>query len=107
MTRAICIRCGEVKHGCWTPCRACGHAPHGETELADSLCLSDQMMDDREDMDAVAEYIRDNRIVPVFPAGFRHALAAVRKAKASLTRRGLLPADPDTFVSALTRREIP
>lgn len=63
-------------------------------------------MDDEEDLDAVAEYIRDNRIVPVFPAGFRHALAAVRKAKTSLTRRGLLPEDPDTFVSSIPRREI-
>ncbi|MBT9373258.1 hypothetical protein [Rhizobium sp. CSW-27] len=64
------------------------------------------MLDDDEDLDAVAEYIRDNGMVPVFPAAFQHALAAVRKARTSLTRRGLLPDNPDTFVSLIPRKDI-
>lgn len=106
MTRAVCIKCGETKWGCWTACDACGHAPHGETELADSLCLSDQMLDDEEDLVAVAEYVKENGAVPVFPAAFRHALATVRKSEAGLTKRGLLPADPMSFTSTILRHEI-
>ena len=106
MTRAICIKCGDEKWGCWVPCRACRHAPHGETELADSLCLSDQMLDDEEDLVAVADYIKANGAVPVFPAAFRHALATVQKGAGSLAKRGLLPEDPDSFTSTILRHEI-
>lgn len=106
MTRAVCIKCGDQKSGCWTQCPACGHTPHGETELADSLCMSDQILDDEEDLEGVAEYIREHNAVPVFPAAYRHALATIRKGQTSLVKRGLLPEDPDSFISAIPRREI-
>lgn len=89
MTRAICIRCGAEKHGCWTRCRDCGHAPFGEVELADSLCLSDQYLDE-EDLPAVVEFIQENGKTPVFEAAFNHALQAVRASAKALTKRGLM-----------------
>ena len=68
--------------------------------------MSDQMLDDEEDLIAVAEYIKENMAVPVFPAAFRHALATVRQGEASLTKRGLLPENPGVFTSTILRDEI-
>lgn len=106
MTRALCIACGESKSGCWVACGSCGHVPHGETELADSLCMSDQILDDEEDLLAAAEYIKTNAAVPVFPSAFRYALETVRKGAGSLAKRGLLPEDPERFTSKIRRHEI-
>jgi hypothetical protein len=41
MTIAICLGCGHVKAGAWTPCLHCGYQPSGAEELAKSLMLSD------------------------------------------------------------------
>ena len=68
--------------------------------------MSDQILDDEEDLEGVAEYIREHNAVPVFPAAYRHALATIRKGQTSLVKRGLLPEDPDSFISAIPRREI-
>jgi hypothetical protein len=41
MTIAICLECGRMKAGAWTPCLACGYQPTGPEDLAKSLMLSD------------------------------------------------------------------
>ena len=41
MTVAVCLECGQMKSGAWTPCPACAFQPRGVEELAKSLMLSD------------------------------------------------------------------
>lgn len=41
MTVAVCLECGQMKAGAWTPCPACAYQPRGVEELAKSLMLSD------------------------------------------------------------------
>ncbi|MCY1248952.1 hypothetical protein D9M72_624460 [compost metagenome] len=64
------------------------------------------MLDEEEDLEGVAEYIKEHKVVPVFPAAYRHALATVRKSRTSLTKRGLLPENPGDFTSVIPRQEI-
>jgi hypothetical protein len=42
VTVAVCLECGLMKAGAWTPCPACHYQPRGVEELAKSLMLSDQ-----------------------------------------------------------------
>jgi hypothetical protein len=53
MTMAICLRCGARKHGAWTPCLKCGFAPKESEDLAKSVLLSDQCLEQAalEDME--------------------------------------------------------
>ncbi len=41
MTKAVCIYCGEFKHGAWTPCEQCGKQPGDIEDLARSIVASD------------------------------------------------------------------
>jgi hypothetical protein len=41
MTVAVCLECGQMKSGAWTPCPSCSFQPRGLEELAKSLMLSD------------------------------------------------------------------
>lgn len=43
MTTAVCFKCGAQKMGAFTACSACGVAPRGESELALSLALCEQL----------------------------------------------------------------
>ncbi len=89
MTRAICIKCGTEKHGCWATCQGCGHRPFGEDELANSLCLSDQYLD-AEDLPVVVDFIKEHGKAPVFEAAFNRALEGIRSSARALSKRGLM-----------------
>ena len=41
MTVAVCIYCGEIKHGAFNPCHSCSRAPTTEEDAAISLLLTD------------------------------------------------------------------
>jgi hypothetical protein len=41
MTYAICIKCGEGKHGAFVPCLKCGFMPESRSDQARSILLSD------------------------------------------------------------------
>jgi hypothetical protein len=45
MTTAVCLRCGEMKLGAFTPCRKCGFEPESPDEQVRSIMLSDQNLD--------------------------------------------------------------
>lgn len=96
MTRAICIRCGNEKHGCWTPCPRCGHQPFGTSEVAWSLVLSDHTMTD-EGLAEIGEFISENKRLPSFgeevEAAFRRCEETVRGAARGLVKKGLLPVE--------------
>jgi len=41
MTYAICIKCGQGKHGAFVPCLKCGFTPESRSDQARSIFLSD------------------------------------------------------------------
>jgi hypothetical protein len=41
MTIAVCLRCGELKHGALTPCPACSYTPAEAEDQARHLMVSD------------------------------------------------------------------
>jgi hypothetical protein len=41
MTAAVCIACGAMKFGAWTPCPKCQEAPATEADRVRALMLSD------------------------------------------------------------------
>lgn len=44
MTAAICLECGQMKSGAWTPCQSCNYQPSGVEELAMAVILSDNFI---------------------------------------------------------------
>lgn len=44
MTAAVCLQCGRMKAGAWSPCAACGFRPAGAEDLAKALILSDNCL---------------------------------------------------------------
>ena len=41
MTVAICLQCGEIKHGAWSLCLNCGFEPDSDESLTKHLIMSD------------------------------------------------------------------
>lgn len=41
MTVAVCLLCGEFKHGAFTPCRSCGYTPDDDESLTKHLLVTD------------------------------------------------------------------
>jgi hypothetical protein len=42
MTVALCVKCGELKHGAFNTCNGCGFRPVDDYDMAYSLALTDQ-----------------------------------------------------------------
>ena len=45
MTQATCFKCGEIKHGAFTPCPHCDQQPVTDDELVISLIMTDHYYD--------------------------------------------------------------
>lgn len=41
MTVAVCLRCGELKHGAWTTCPQCGYIPDDDESFTKHLLVTD------------------------------------------------------------------
>ena len=54
MTIAVCLKCGSMKHGAWTPCPQCKHIPEEEKDKAEHIIASDHHFDPKvlEDISA-------------------------------------------------------
>ena len=92
MTVAICVKCGARKHGTWTPCRACGHSPFGEDEVAWSVILSDHRLSD-DQLQEASQYVAATGQMPgIDPDVLNSEIASVRAKARSLAKMGLLVA---------------
>lgn len=57
MTVAVCLKCGEFKHGAWTPCRACGFTPDSDESYTKHLLITDHYLS-REQLDEVSQKVK-------------------------------------------------
>ncbi len=92
MTVAVCVKCGAIKHGAWTPCRECRKTPFGEDELTWSLVLSDHHFD-VEVLQQASRIIVETGGMPTVTGDLvENTRATVRKSARSLAKRGMMPA---------------
>lgn len=73
MTVAVCLYCGFIKHGAFTPCGQCGKVPKSSEDQAKSLLITDHYQDDRA-LDLISRGIQ-NGISLQFPD---YAIACVK-----------------------------
>lgn len=70
MTAAVCLQCGILKHGAWTPCHACKYNPAGQglEQEAKALYLTDhyRTKEQLEEASAAIKEGRDPEVDPVF-----------------------------------------
>ncbi len=65
MTVAVCIRCGEMKHGALTPCPECGFDPEEDEDRAKAMIVTDHFLP-IEELETVAERIKSGEPV-IYP----------------------------------------
>lgn len=76
MTHAVCLACGNMKFGCWVPCKECGKGPHGPLQIAYSIVYSDHHFD-LEQLEEISQFIRENGTYPALsPEDEKRALDA-------------------------------
>ena len=84
MTVAVCVQCGAIKHGAFTPCAECGFDPDTELDAAYSLALTDHYFS-RDVLDQISSSIRSGRPRPSLPPDqedrFREAARPFLKVK--------------------------
>ena len=88
MTIAVCLKCGSMKHGAWTPCQTCGHLPESLEDKAKHLFLTDHYHQ-RDELDPIAEAIRSGKAVN-FPEDMLAAVAKeIARSEEQWTKGGL------------------
>ena len=58
MTQAVCLRCGEMKVGAFTPCPACGFDPSGDRNEASKALLLTDHYSTKEELNEASERIK-------------------------------------------------
>jgi len=66
MTFAICLKCGEAKHGAWISCSACSFTPDDDESMTKSLILTDHYQN-VEALTSMAAAIKSGRAVSFDP----------------------------------------
>jgi hypothetical protein len=56
MTIAVCLKCGHMKFGAWTPCEGCGYEPDNLEDRAKHLILSDHYYS-RQELEKYAQRV--------------------------------------------------
>lgn len=83
MTVAVCLQCGEFKHGAFTPCRSCRYTPDDDESLTKHLLVTDHFHS-REALEAIAARVKAGEPVEFDPQTLREAWVS----KAALDAQG-------------------
>jgi hypothetical protein len=81
VTIAVCLRCGEFKHGAFTTCSKCDYLPDDDESLTKHLLVSDHFHTE-ETLKAIAARIKSGEPVTFDP----ESLQAAWVSKAALDR---------------------
>jgi len=60
MTVAVCLKCGAMKHGAWTPCPKCKHVPADPEDKAKHMMTSDHYFA-KADLEGISERIQSGQ----------------------------------------------
>jgi hypothetical protein len=77
MTVAVCLKCGTMKCGAFTPCSECGFDPETDEERAKHLMVTDWYFAE-EDLKGIAEKIQAGEEVTFDPQSLASFIAYVK-----------------------------
>jgi hypothetical protein len=91
VTVAVCLRCGEYKHGAFNRCRSCGYTPDDDESLTKHLLVTDHFHS-RESLAAIAARVKAGEPVEFDPQTLQQAWVskAALDAESERLRRGCL-----------------
>lgn len=91
MTVAVCLQCGEFKHGAFNPCLKCGFTPDTDESLTKHLLVTDHFHD-RETLEAISTRIKSGEEVTFSPESLQQAWVSKEAMEAEQQRfnRGCL-----------------
>jgi len=72
MTVAVCLNCGELKHGAFNPCLSCGYEPNDEESLTKHLLVTDHYHT-RETLEAISERVKAGEPITFDPDALKAA----------------------------------
>jgi hypothetical protein len=85
MTVAVCLKCGDFKHGAFTRCASCGYEPDDDESLTKHLLVTDHYHT-REALEAIAERVKAGEPITFDPATLEAAKVSKKDLDASLKR---------------------
>ncbi|MGF1580849.1 MAG: hypothetical protein ACFCD0_15915 [Gemmataceae bacterium] len=87
MTVAVCLQCGEFKHGAFNPCRKCGYVPDDDESLTKHLLVTDHFHT-REALEAIAARVKAGQSVTFAPETLKAGWVSKAELDAGTTRIG-------------------
>jgi hypothetical protein len=83
MTVAVCLKCGAMKHGAWTPCPKCKHTPEDPEDKAKHVMTSDHYFS-KADLEGISARVQSGQPLHFDPKQveeFAETMAAVKPGK--------------------------
>ena len=77
MTAAVCLKCGKMKMGAWTPCHSCGHRPSEPDDMAKAILATDHYLS-RQDLKTISRRIRNHEPVAFDPEQVTEMVASIQ-----------------------------
>jgi hypothetical protein len=72
LTIAVCLHCGELKHGAFKRCPKCGYTPNDDESLTKHLLVTDHFHR-RETLEAIAARVKSGQPIEFDPEALREA----------------------------------
>jgi ribosomal protein L40E len=88
MTVAVCLKCGAMKHGAWTPCRKCGHTPENLEDKAKHVMTSDRYFS-QADLEDISTRVQNGQPLHFDPKQVEEYVASLKTTKTDGKRIGL------------------
>ena len=87
MTVAVCLNCGELKHGAWASHLKCGYTPDDDESLTKHLLVTDHYHS-REMLEAIAARVKSGEPVEFDPETLQAAWVSKEQLDAETKRLG-------------------
>ena len=88
MTVAVCLKCGAIKVGAWTPCPKCHHLPEDPEDQAKHMIISDHYFS-RTDLDGISANVKNGLPVHFDAKNIADIVATLKSSKSDDKRVGL------------------
>jgi hypothetical protein len=87
MTLAVCLECGELKHGAFTPCQKCGYTPNDDESLTKHLLVTDHFLDSKS-LQSIADRVKSGKPIHFDPESLKQAWVSKEQMDAENKRIG-------------------
>lgn len=80
MTVAVCLKCGAMKHGAWTPCPKCRHTPQDPEDKAKHMMTSDHYFS-KADLESISTRVQGGLPLSFDPKQIEQAVNFLKNQK--------------------------